>query len=150
MKKIILFLAALALSASAFAANLVNVDRKIGIALEGYDPVSFFVSGQPTKGDPTIRATHNGATYLFASAESKASFEKSPGAYEPQFGGYCAYGVELGVLLPVDISTWVIRDGKLYLNYSKPVAGLFAKDPDASIKKARANWPKLSAESVGQ
>jgi YHS domain-containing protein len=147
MKTVLSVFAALALSVSAFAANLVNVDRNVGIALEGYDPVSFFASGQPTKGDPSIRASHNGATYLFASAESKASFEKSPGNYEPQFGGYCAYGVELGVLLPVDVSTWVIRDGKLYLNYSKPVAGLFAKDTEASIKKARANWPKLSAEN---
>ncbi len=143
MKTLLSLLAALALSVSAFAANFVNADRNVGIALGGYDPVAFFTAGQPTKGDPSIRASHGGATYLFASATSKAAFEAAPTRYEPQYGGYCAYGVEKGVLLPVDVSTWVIRDGKLYLNYSPDIAKLFAKETDGIIKKANANWPGL-------
>ncbi len=148
MKTILSLVSSLALAASAFASSLVNADRNVGIALEGYDPVAFFTVGKPTKGDPTVRATHDGATYLFANAESKAAFEKTPAKYVPQFGGYCAFGAELGVLLPVDVSTWVIRDGKLYLNYSPAVAELFAKDTATHITKAEANWPKLVRENT--
>jgi YHS domain-containing protein len=94
-------------------------------------------------GDPDISATHNGAKYFFASKEHKTAFEADPQKYVPQFGGYCAFGVAIGALFPVDISTWQVRDGKLYLNLNPAVLKLFNKDPSGYIAKAEKNWPDL-------
>src|ERR1051325_5300422 len=46
--------------------TLVFTDRK-GVALGGYDPISYFTEGKPTMGDPKIEATFNGALYHFVS-----------------------------------------------------------------------------------
>ena len=110
----------------------------------GYDPVAFFTDGKPTNGDPSITAKHNGATYLFKSKDHQKKFKADPGAYAPQYGGYCAYGVSVGALFPVDISTWQVRNEKLYLNLNPAILELFNKDFDGNIKKAEKSWPKLN------
>jgi YHS domain-containing protein len=125
------------------AGELVNVAGASGIALGGYDPVAFFTDGKPTHGDPGVTSTHKGATYQFASKAHKTQFEANPERYVPQFGGYCAYGAALGALFPVDISTWQVRNGKLYLNLNPAIAAEFNKDPAAFIAKAEKNWPGL-------
>lgn len=136
--------AALALGASAAAAgDLVNVAGASRIAVNGYDPVAFFTDGKPTNGDPGIKSTHKGAIYFFASKAHKSQFDADPEKYVPQFGGYCAYGVALGALFPVDISTWQVRNGKLYLNLNPAIAKEFNKNPVGNIAKAEKNWPDL-------
>src|ERR1051325_51946 len=44
--------------------TLVQLDKR-GVALEDYDPVTYFNGGQPMKGDTKIEATFNGALYHF-------------------------------------------------------------------------------------
>ena len=128
---------------TAVAGNLVNVAGASGIALDGYDPVAFFTDGKPTHGDPAISSTYKGAKYLFASKEHKSQFEADPEKFVPQYGGFCAYGAALGALFPVDISTWQIRNGKLYLNLNPAIATEFNKNPEGNIAKAEKNWPGL-------
>ena len=123
--------------------DLLNIAGASGIALDGYDPVAFFTDGKPTHGDPAVSSTYKGATYLFASKEHKTRFEADPEKYVPQCGGYCAFGASVGALFPVDISTWQIRNGKLYLNLNPAIANQFNKDPDGNIAKAERNWPDL-------
>src|SRR6266852_8746439 len=116
MKTIIKSLAALVLlSASVFAGEMVNVSGASNAAVSGYDPVAFFTDAKPVNGSPFITAEYQGATYFFASEEHKKMFTEHADRYAPQFGGFCAYGVALGKLFPVDINTWQVRDGKLYL-----------------------------------
>ncbi len=147
MKRILSTLAALALTASlSFAGELLNIDRTVGHALDGYDPVAFFTDKKPVKGDFKITASHKGATYFFASKKNRDAFQTNPDHYAPAFGGYCAVGASLGVLLPVDISTWQVVNDRLVLNYSTDVQKMFNKDPQGALKKADAAWPKLVAE----
>jgi len=141
MKTLIKALAAtLFLSASVFAGELVNVSGASRTALGGYDPVAFFTDSKPVNGSPSITASHQGATYFFASEEHKKLFSENPDHYAPQFGGYCAYGVGLDKLFPVDIKTWQIRDGKLYLNLNSDVLKKFNADFDGNVAKADKNW----------
>jgi YHS domain-containing protein len=121
---------------------LVNVNDK-GVALQGYDPVSFFSNGHPAKGDPTLSVRHDGATYWFATAENKATFEAAPERYVPAFGGYCAYGASNGYTAPVEIDTWQIVAGRLLLNYNKSIRKKFDADRAAYLRKADANWPGI-------
>ena len=72
--------------------TLLNLDKN-GVAIEGYDPVAFFTQGKPVKGNAQFQSSYKGATYYFASADDKGAFDGNPAKYEPQFGGFCAYGV---------------------------------------------------------
>jgi YHS domain-containing protein len=146
-------LLSLALSLGAFAvsvasgAELVNRSGASGVAVAGYDTVAFFTDHQPVNGDPGISTTYQGATYFFASADHKALFAAAPEKYAPQCGGFCAFGVSVGALFPVDISTWQVREGKLYLNLNPSILKKFNADFEANVAKAAKNWPDLVAKN---
>jgi YHS domain-containing protein len=127
----------------ALGADLVNVAGASGVALDGYDPVAFFTDGEPVHGSPGITATHRGATWFFASEDHRQRFVAEPDRYVPQYGGYCAFGVALGALFPVDVSTWQIRNGKLYLNLNPEILKSFNEDLEGNLAKADAAWPEL-------
>lgn len=144
MKTIIQSIAALVLlSSTVFAGNLVNVSGASNAALSGFDPVAFFTDAKPVNGSPFISAEHQGATYFFASEEHKNLFVAAPAKYAPQFGGFCAFGVALDKLFPVDISTWQVRDGKLYLNLNPDILKKFNADFAGNVATANKNWPGL-------
>jgi YHS domain-containing protein len=140
-------LTSLALAANAKAGELVNTAGASGIAVSGYDTVAFFTDHKPVNGDPGIKATYQGATYFFASKEHKEMFEAAPEKYAPQCGGYCTFGVSVGALFPVDISTWQVRNDKLYLNLNPDILKTFNKDFDGNVAKAQKNWPELVAKN---
>jgi YHS domain-containing protein len=144
MKSILKFLLVVSLlSASAFAADLVNVSGGSKTAVSGYDPVAFFTDSKPVHGSASISAEYRGATYLFASEEHKKLFAATPEKFLPQYGGFCAYGVGRGKLVEVDINTWQVRDGKLYLNLNPDVLKKFNADIEGNLAKADKNWPGL-------
>jgi YHS domain-containing protein len=144
MKNSITSLAVLALlSVTAFAGDLVNVSGASKAAVNGYDTVAFFTDAKPVNGSPFIAAEYQGATYFFASEDHKNLFVANPEKYAPQYGGFCAFGVGLGKLFPVDISTWQVRDGKLYLNLNQDILKKFNQDFTGNVAKAEKNWPSL-------
>lgn len=122
--------------------SLLNLD-KAGVAIQGHDPVAFFTVKAPVKGQPEFSSEYHGAKYWFRSAKNKAAFDAEPAKYEPQFGGYCAYGVSKGKLVEIDPEAFQIVGGKLLLQYSKGVRDDFNKDATGNLKKAETNWPSL-------
>ena len=89
-----------------------------GVAIQGYDPVSYFTGDEPEEEDSEIRFTHEGVTYYFANEENRAAFKENPGKYEPACGGWCAYAMgEDGSKLKIDPETYKIIDEDLYLFY---------------------------------
>ena len=143
-KRISTLVAMLALATTiTLAKDLVNADGRAQVALQAYDPVAFFADGKPAKGNPAISAQHKGYTYYFASEEHRMAFQKDPEQYLPAFGGYCAYGVSINKLFPVEIDTWEIVDGRLILQYSQDVKAKFKTDAAGNLQKADANWPGL-------
>jgi YHS domain-containing protein len=112
-------------------------------AIEGYDPVAYFIQGKPVKGVNTFQFEWKGAVFKFSSVENLALFEDNPDRYAPQYGGYCAYAVSEGSTASTVPEAWTIVDGKLYLNFSRGVRRLWSKDIPGRIAKADANWPGL-------
>lgn len=129
---------------SSFAASkqLLNLDSS-GISIQGYDPVAFFTEHKPVRGVQQFHSEYNGAKYFFASADDKAAFDKEPAKYEPQFGGYCAYGVSRGSRAPIKIEAWQIVNDRLLMQYDLDIKGEFNKDQQGTLKKADQNWPGL-------
>ena len=91
---------------------------KKSIALEGYDPVSYF-DGKPIEGSSKITFTYKGLIYLFSTPANQTRFKSAPEKYEPAYGGWCAYAMgESGEKVKIDPETYKILDGKLYLFYN--------------------------------
>jgi YHS domain-containing protein len=128
---------------------LVFTDRK-GIALNGYDPISYFTDGKPMKGDPTIEATYNGALYHFISQENRERFEKSPAQYAPAYGGFCGYAASVGKVRPANPLIWSIVDGQLIVQHTKGADELWQKDVAGNKARADKYWPALVAAKAGK
>ena len=114
-----------------------------GIAINGYDPVAYFIMNKPVEGDTTHAFDWNGAKWIFSSAENLALFSANPEKYAPKYGGYCAYAVSRGYTASTDPDAWSIVDGSLYLNYSKGVRSRWDSDQAANIIAGDKNWPGL-------
>ena len=128
--------------------SLVNVDKH-GVALEGYDPVSYFTGGKPAKGDKQIEGTYNGALYHFVSQEHRATFENNPTKYAPAYGGFCGYAASLGKVRPANPLVWSIVDGQLIVQHTQGAADLWAKDVAGNKAKADKYWPRLIEAKAG-
>ena len=135
-------LAAGVVSLTAGGGQSVNRDRH-GVAIDGYDPVAYFVDGKPVRGLPEFEHSWNGARYRFATAANRDRFATSPESCVPQYGGFCAWAVSRGYTADIDPAAWSIVDGKLYLNYSIRVQRAWEGDAAGNIRKADANWPAL-------
>ena len=91
---------------------------KDNIALEGFDPVSYF-DGKPLEGESEITFGYKAVTYQFASQSNLNKFKANPEKFEPAYGGWCAYAMgENGEKVKVDPETFTILDGRLYLFYN--------------------------------
>jgi YHS domain-containing protein len=129
--------------------TLVFTDRK-GVALEGYDPVSYFNDGKPVKGDPQVVGTFNGALYHFASQEHRATFEADPTKYAPAYGGFCGYAASVGKVRPANPLIWSVVDGQLVVQHTKGAAELWEKDVPGNKAKADKLWPRLVEAKAGK
>jgi YHS domain-containing protein len=129
--------------------TLAYTDTK-GIALGGYDPVTYFSDGQPKKGDSKIEATFNGALYHLVSQDNRATFEKDPTKYSPAYGGFCGYAASIGKVRPADPLIWSIVGGQLILQHTKGADELWKKNVADNKAKADKYWPLLVAAKAGK
>jgi len=141
MKKQILFVVVALVTAVTYAQT-----SESKVAIKGYDPVAYFESNKAIEGKNEITTTYNNAVYSFSSEKNKALFLKNPAQYEPQYGGYCAYGMSNGYKAPIQPEAFTIVDNKLYLNYNLKVKELWLKEQSQRIEKANMNWEKLKLE----
>jgi YHS domain-containing protein len=117
------------------------------IAIEGYDPVAYFIAQKPMKGNALNAVSHHGVVYHFSSKSNKELFLKSPDKFTPQYGGWCAYAMGAkGEKVEIDPETFKIVNGKLYLFYNAFFNNTLKdwnKD-EANLKlKADNNWKSI-------
>lgn len=112
------------------------------LMLLGYDAVAYFTQNQAVKGDPAIKAEHLGVTYRFASEANRAEFLKAPAKYMPQFGGFCANGINYGVPWGAGggPDTWRIYRGKLYVFGGQSSRDHFEMDTERNLALAHRLW----------
>lgn len=87
-----------------------------GVAISGYDPISYF-SGEALAGNPEFSATHNGATFRFASEANRDAFVADPDRYTPEYGGFCATAMSEGTVFEVDPTNFKVDGERLFLFY---------------------------------
>jgi YHS domain-containing protein len=140
----ILSFATVAQTASKRAAQF-NLDNKV--AIQGYDPVSYFKQAKAVKGEKELAASYDGVVYNFSNQTNKETFLKTPGVFEPQYGGWCAYAMGSNAeKVAINPETFKIIDGKLYLFYNvyfNNTLKSWNKDENNLKKKADTNWKKF-------
>ena len=95
-----------------------NFNIKKNIALEGYDPVSYF-DNKPLEGKKDFQFTYKGVTYQFVNTTNLTKFKSSPEKFEPAYGGWCAYAMgETGEKVKIDPETFKVVEGKVFVFYN--------------------------------
>lgn len=97
----------------AFRQKNLNIDQNF-LAINGYDPVSYF-TGKPQPGLEKIQYNYRGINYRFSTTYNRDAFRLNPAAYEPQYGGWCAFSIGNGEKTPANPKAFRITNSRLYL-----------------------------------
>lgn len=153
MKKYVMMFVVFALGVLSVKAQDQSARRKSsfnlesGVAIQGYDPVAYFLQNKAVKGSKDLAVIHQGVLYYFSSVANKEEFKKNPTKYEPEYGGWCAYAMGVkGEKVSIDPKTFKIVNGKLYLFYNKLFNNTLPewnKDETNLKKNADVNWSKI-------
>lgn len=145
---LVLFALIIGTSLSAQDKKANNIDNS-NIALVGYSPVSYLDLQLAQRGNKDYKSEHEKVVYYFTSSEQKATFDKNPTKYLPQYGGYCAFGTYAGAKFRVDPNKFLVKDGKYYLflnNVELDALHLWMAENNHKKLKSTAdkNWISLS------
>ena len=96
----------------------------VGVAIDGYSPVSYFTDGASEKGSAEFEVSHNGTSYWLTSAEQVNTFKSNPDRYQPAHGGWCSLMLTgSGQLTPANPESFRIVDDRLLLFWSGDFKG---------------------------
>ena len=140
--------AVVALGSMALATTTERVvtNRYSGIAIEGYDPLAYFIDGRPRLGLPDFEAVEGGAVWRFTNEGNRASFVAHPEIYGPQFGGYDPVDLARGVTVAGNPLFWLVAGDRLYLFGREGTRDAFAANPAPYVKEATLRWPSLEGQ----
>ncbi len=134
------------LAAHAATTERVIVNRYTGLAIEGFDPVAYFVDVRAVMGLPEFEASQAGAVWRFRNEGNRASFVAHPDIYGPQFGGYDPVDLARGVTYGGNPRFWLIAGQRLYLFGREENRDAFAADPERFQSEANSRWPALEQQ----
>lgn len=117
-------------------------DWQTGIAIGGYDPLSYFISGRPQLGSSAHEYVWLGVTWRFMNAGNLAAFAEAPRVYAPLFGGYDPVALSRDGLVEGNPLIWTIVDGRLLLFQSQPYRAIWESEPERYTREAAAGWPR--------
>lgn len=135
-------LAALPLRA-AVTTELMISERHSGLALFGYDAVSYYIDGIAQAGSPRFEVSFGGLTWRFRSEANRAAFLAEPGTFIPNFGGYDPLAVIRGVPVAGHPSVFAIHRDELFLFATEESRDEFLRRPDPLLQAARTAWPAV-------
>ncbi|SFJ10629.1 YHS domain-containing (seleno)protein [Bradyrhizobium sp. Gha] len=129
--------------AHAATTERIVVNRYSGVAIEGFDPVAYFVDGVAELGTAEFEANLWGAVWRFRNDGDRAEFLAHPEIYGPQFGGYDPADIARGVTVAGNPHFFVISAQRLYLFSREDNRDAFAKDPERFLNEVGKRWPAL-------
>ncbi|AWL99487.1 YHS domain-containing (seleno)protein [Bradyrhizobium amphicarpaeae] len=135
--------------AEAATTERVVVNRFSGIAIEGFDPVAYFVEGTALQGTAEFEANLWGAVWRFRNEGDRASFLAHPEIYGPQFGGYDPVDIARGVTIAGNPRFFAIVAQRLYLFSREANRDAFAANSERFLYEVGKRWPALY-EQLGQ
>ena len=128
----------------------VVTNPRTGLAIEGFDPVAYFIDEAAAPGRPDLELRYRGVIWRFRNPGNRAAFADKPGDYEPRFGGYDPNAIGRGAPTPGNPQIWLIWERKLYLFFDPRSRQEFAADPQRIVMQADARWPDLLGHVLSQ
>lgn len=116
-------------------------DTASGVAIGGYDPMTYFVDGEALRGLATHEWTWGGVTWRFRNSGNLMAFKRHPVVYAPQLGGYGVMAAAEGLTARGHPQVWSIHKGRLYLFHTAEARDAWRLDPDKWTKMAIDKWP---------
>ncbi|MCJ2092889.1 hypothetical protein MKK67_10305 [Methylobacterium sp. J-072] len=115
------------------------------LALEGFDPVSYFLKEGPQAGAARFELSWGGKVWRFASGADRAAFRDNPEVYAPRLGGFDAAGILDGRLVDADPLVFAVIGERLYLFRDAERRARFLAEPEL-VRRAEAAWPDLQGQ----
>lgn len=128
--------------------ELVVVNRHTGLAIDGFDPVAYFVDAAPALGRPELELRLRGAVWRFRNEGNRAAFTANPDVYMPRFGGHDPLALSRGAATAGNPMLWAIAGERLYLFYNAAARAAFVADPDNAVAAAERSWPAVQRTLV--
>ena len=123
-------------------------NRYTGLAIDGFDPVAYFVEAEPKEGRAELEFRSDGAIWRFLNEGNRSAFAAAPEVYTPRFGGHDPMALARGAATPGHPALWLIAEQRLYLFYSAEARAAFARDPEAAVEAAERLWPAVQRTLV--
>jgi hypothetical protein len=120
-----------------------------GIALGGYDVVSYHRADGPVAGVAMYSAEHDTLIYLFTNAVNRDAFVAEPDRYLPSYMGWCSTNLSMGRLACPDFTNFKIEDRRLLLFERVGFTNgrdVWDSDPLTHRTQADANFLRLSGK----
>jgi hypothetical protein len=124
----------------------VVANRYTGVAIEGFDPVAYFVDARPALGRDDLEASEAGVVWRFRNEGNRASFVAHPEVYAPQFGGYDPADLARGVTVAGNPRFWLISGERLYLFAREQSRDAVRANPERFLREASQRWPALEQD----
>ena len=128
------------IAAGGAATEWVVVNRHTGLAIDGFDPVAYFVEGAPKFGRAELELSFGGATWRFRNEGNRSAFAAAPGVYAPRFGGHDPVAMARGVATAGNPTLWLVWEQRLYFFYTADARSAFSGDPKKIIEDAERHW----------
>jgi len=119
-------------------------DANTGLALGGFDPVSYFADAKPRYGMEELEHVWQEAAFRFSSTGNLEAFMRDPEIYAPRFGGHGVVAMARGNLSAGNPSVWAIVKGRLYLFHTLDNKLKFERERAVLLEKAEDHWKRLS------
>ena len=130
-------------SFGAVTTERVVVNRYTGLAIDGFDPVAYFVDAVPAIGRAGLELRHAGVGWRFRNEGNRAAFAANPDIYMPRFGGHDPIALARGAAARGHPRLWCIAGQRLYLFYDEAARTAFLENPDRAIEAAERHWPDV-------
>jgi hypothetical protein len=134
--------------AAAVANELVVADQLAGVALFGFDPVSYFLDGAAQMGSEAFELVFGGFTWRFRSDANRVAFRERPDSYVPRFGGYDPVALARSAPVAGHPALFVVHENQLFLFHRPENRAKFLTEPNAVIDAARLAWPLVRRSLV--
>lgn len=130
-----------------FKRNPKFASDEVGILLYGIDIVSIYNGSMKTHGRIRYSVAWNGGIWLFSNEENMNLFIENPMKYVPAYGGYCAFDMTRGVVIPAT-KLFHLHGRRLYMFNTNGRRQSWLENIPRHIAAADAKWDRLNTSSL--
>lgn len=131
-------------SVAAAQAKVKTIIEMREVALDGYDPVAYFTSGESFMSDGSFHYNYNKTEWFFKSEANLEKFKANPEAYMPFYSGFCAYELAFGNLVESDPRFWRIYNKRLYFFSTEEAKTEWYQDISKMLDNSKKAWERMT------